>query len=68
LVFVYGLLKTAFQTHSLQLAFCWLTRRDSQRMVLWTSIIPMPGWTTIPTPPRRQGINIDFPSMCGWAP
>jgi hypothetical protein len=30
-------------------------------------IIPMSGWMTVPTPPWHQDINIDFPSMSGWA-
>jgi hypothetical protein len=55
--FVYGFLKNAFQTHNSQLASCWTY---SQRMVLWTFIIPISGSTTIPTPPWRQGINTDF--------
>jgi hypothetical protein len=40
---------------------------DSQGTVLWPFIIPMYGLMKIPTPPRHQDINIDFPSMSGWA-
>jgi hypothetical protein len=50
----------------------WLTSSllmmwDSQEMVLRTFIIPMSESMTIPTLPWHQHVNIDFPSISGWA-